>query len=213
MPTKPVKKTSAKKPVAKKAVATKKVAAKTAAKTAVKKTAAKKPVTKKVAAPVVKMAPVATPEMHKCPCGQNCPCGKNCTCGQNCHCGEKCCCGAGRSFMRILWIAVVVIVAIVALRLCCCGPRHHGPRVHFTNGCLDVESVKCPKLASALPAMDINQDGCITRDEFRAVKRRMRAEIRDIPVDGVDDVAVQAESETVTTDDGVAESDAVQVTE
>ena len=213
MATKTVKKTSAKKPVAKKAVTTKPVAAKPV----VKKTAAKKTVTKKAAAPVAKMAPVATPETHNCRCGNKCPCGKNCACGHDCHCGDKCrCCGGfGRTIMRVLWIIIVVAIAIAALRLCCCGPRHHGPRVHFTNGCLDVESVKCPKLASALPAMDINQDGCITRDEFRAVKRHMRAEIRDIPVQGVDDVAVQAEAETetVTTQEAPVETDTAPVTE
>lgn len=66
-----------------------------------------------------------------------------------------------------------------------CGPDcgFRGPRVEFANGCLDVASVKCPRVQDALPAMDIDQDGCITRAEYDAVKtelrRHIRAEMRD----------------------------------
>ena len=51
------------------------------------------------------------------------------------------------------------------------------------DGCLDTSSVKCPQLQLAVPIMDMDQDGCITRAEFDAVyaelRRQMRAEMDD----------------------------------
>ena len=120
-------------------------------------------------------------EMHTCGCGADCHCGSACKCG-----GSK----FGRFMRKLVLFVIIFALGFAAAKLCCCGPRHHGPRMHFVNGCLDVASVKCPKLAEALPAMDINQDGCITRDEFRQVKRNMRAEIREIEVQEVETAPV-----------------------
>lgn len=142
--------------------------------------AAKKPVAKKAAVKEVKMAAPAM-EMHNCGCGADCHCGSACKCG-----GSK----FGRFMRKLVLFVIIFALGFAAAKLCCCGPRHHGPRMHFVNGCLDVASVKCPKLAEALPAMDINQDGCITRDEFRQVKRNMRAEIREIEVQEVETATV-----------------------
>lgn len=142
--------------------------------------AAKKPVAKKAAVKEVKMAAPAM-EMHTCGCGADCLCGSACKCG-----GSK----FGRFMRKLVLFVIIFALGFAAAKLCCCGPRHHGPRMHFVNGCLDVASVKCPKLAEALPAMDINQDGCITRDEFRQVKRNMRAEIREIEVQEVETATV-----------------------
>lgn len=142
--------------------ATKKTTTRATAKKTVKKaTTVKEPVT---AAPVM--------EEHAC------------ACGASCHCGGKCGCGSkfGRFVKKLVVFLIVFALGFAAAKLCCNGPRHHGPRVHFVNGCVDVASVKCPKLVEALPAMDINQDGCITREEFAAVKQQMRAEIREMPV-------------------------------
>ncbi len=171
----------------------KKAAAKPAAakKAPVKKSApaAKKPATKKAAVKEVKMAaPVM--EKHACGCGADCKCGGNCHCGGDCHCGADCHCAKrgskfGRFMRKLILFIIIFALGFAAAKLCCCS-RHHGPRMHFVNGCLDAASVKCPKLLEALPAMDINQDGCITRDEFRAVKRQMRAEVRDIQVQEVE---------------------------
>lgn len=157
----------------------KKATAKPAAKKApIKKVAAKKPVAKKAA---VKEAKMATPIVETHACG----------CGADCHCCAGCKCSASRfgRFVRKL----VVFLIIFALGWFAAsfvheneGRHHQGPRMHFVNGCLDVASVKCPKMQAALPAMDINQDGCITRDEFRQVKRNMRAEIREMPVQEVE---------------------------
>lgn len=149
---------------------------KAAAKPAAKKAPVKKVAAKKAA---VKEVKVVMPVMESCACG----------CGADCHCCGGCkCCGSkfGRFMRKLIFVLVVFALGFAAAKLCCCGPRHHGPRMHFVNGCLDVASVQCPKMQEALPAMDINQDGCITRDEFRQVKRNMRAEIREIEVQEVE---------------------------
>ncbi len=162
MATKTTKKPAAK-PVAKKAPAKKVV---------VKKTAVKKPATEKK---IVAAAPVA----HECHCGHTCKCSEPCKCA--CHSG----CKFGRIVKKLIVFLVIFALGFAAAKFCPCakkGPWMRGPRVEFTNGCLDTASVKCQKLLEALPAMDINQDGCITRDEFRAVKREMRREIREMPV-------------------------------
>ena len=167
------------------------MAQKTVRKAAVKATPAKKAPVKKAAPAAKKTAPkkaavkevkLTAPvmEKHACGCGHDCPCGTGCKCG-----GSK----FGRFMRKLILFVIIFALGFAAAKLCCCGPRHNGPRMHFVNGCLDVASVKCPKLAEALPAMDINQDGCITRDEFRQVKRNMRAEIREIQVQEVESVA------------------------
>lgn len=156
------------------------MAQKTVKKAAVKP-AAKKTTVKKVAAkkPAVKEVKMATPVMENHACG----------CGADCHCCGGCKCGKskfGRFMRKLIFVLVIFALGFAAAKMCCCGPRHHGPRMHFVNGCLDMASVKCPKMQAALPAMDINQDGCITRDEFRHAKRQMRAEIREIQVQEVE---------------------------
>ena len=157
----------------------------TAKKTTVKKTATRKPVA----------TTAATHEMHACPCGANCPChnGGACQCqsGASCHCGAGCKCGGsrfGRFVKKLIVFLIIFALGFATAKFCCChGKKPHfgfnnGPRVHFVNGCVDMSSVKCPKLAAALPAMDINGDGCITREEYRAVKKQMRREIREMKV-------------------------------
>lgn len=165
----------------------KKAAVKPAAKKApVKKAApaAKKPVAKKAAVKEVKMtAPVM--ENHACGCGADCHCCGGCKCGAS---------KFGRFVRKLVIFLIIFALGFAAAKLCCGGPRHHGPRMHFVNGCLDSSSIQCPKMLEALPAMDINQDGCITRDEFRQVKKNMRAEIREIQVqEVVEDTAVVEE--------------------
>lgn len=176
MATKTTKKTTVKPAAAKKAPA--------------KKVVAKKPAAKKPAAPkkIVAAAPVA----HECACGHNCQCGAECKCHHGCK---------GARFLKKLVIFLVIFaLGFAAAKLCPCNKRGmmRGPRVNFVEGCLDAASVKCPKLVEALPAMDINQDGCITRDEFRAVKREMRREIREMQVQVSEEPApVEAPAEVV----------------
>lgn len=171
MAQKPVKKNAAKTAAVKKAPAKKAVA---------KKAPAKKTPVKKAAMPEM-TATMPAPEMHECNCGHACACGADCKCG--CRGGSK----FGR-FMKKLIIALIIFaLGFAAAKFFCCDkPHFRGPRVHFVEGCLDVASVKCPQLQAALPAMDINQDGCITKDEYRAVKKEMRREIREMQVEIAD---------------------------
>lgn len=161
----------------------KKAAAKPAAKKApVKKVAAKKPAAKKATVKEVKVvAPVAS--AHACGCSQSCGCGADCHCCGGCRCGAS---KFGRFMRKLVVFVIIFALGWFLASMQCNRPQHRGPRMHFVNGCLDTESVKCPKMQQALPAMDINQDGCITRDEFRQVKRNMRAEIREIQVQEVE---------------------------
>ncbi len=169
----------------------KKTSAKPAAKkVATKKIAAKKPAVKKVAKPVM-AAPAVEMHAHECPCGGACKCAKR---------GSR----FGRIMKKLIIAIILFALGFAAAKFCPCnkmdkfGPRGpRGPRVEFVDGCMDVASVKCPKLRDALPAMDINQDGCITRDEYRAVKREMRREIREMNVEEVDTESPSTESEPV----------------
>lgn len=132
-----------------KAVATKKAPAK---KTAPKKTTVKK--TEKVVTPVV--------EMHKCGCDKNCACGGNCEC-------KKHRCGFGKKFIVAL---VFFALGFAAAKMLPCPKRAKMPKPQFDdNGCL---VVKCQKMVEMLPQIDVNNDGCVDREEFRAHKRAMR---------------------------------------
>lgn len=172
----------AQKTVKKTAAKTANTKAATAKKAPVKKAAAaKKPVAKKVAA-TEKLVATPAPEMHTCGCGAECKCGADCQCGGHCH-EQKSRCGFGRFMKKLIITLIVFALGFAAAKLVCCDKHHmRGPRAEFVNGCLDAASVKCPKLLEALPAMDINQDGCITKDEYRIVKKQMRREIREMDV-------------------------------
>ena len=158
MPTKSTKKTTAKKTVTKKTVAA-------------KKPAVKKSVKK--AAPELQET-IVVQDMPKCKCGENCACGADCKCGRG---GSR----FGRFMIKLIMVLIVFALGFGAAKLLD-RDEFRGPRVDFDNGCLDASSVKCPRLQLALPAMDIDRDGCITREEYRAVKsemhRQMRAEHR-----------------------------------
>lgn len=148
--------------------------------TAAKKAPAKKAATKKTtvkstphvqAAPVVAAAPAT-----------GCPCGAQCKCGHKHG-------GFGRFVKKLIVFIIIFALGFAAAKLCpfCAKYNfHRAPRVHFVNGCVDVASVKEPRLMAALPVMDINQDGCITREEYRAVKKQMRREIREMHVREMD---------------------------
>lgn len=148
---------------------------KTTTKPATKKAAVKKTTVKKVAP-----APMMEPMTHECQCGTGCQCGQKCKCGGGCK--------FGRFLMKLIMILIIFALGFATAKYLVGGCKHmpRGPRVEFTNGCLDMTSVKCPKLLEALPAMDINQDGCITREEYRAVKKEMRREIREMQVEVVE---------------------------
>ena len=47
---------------------------------------------------------------------------------------------------------------------------HHMPMPHVDfddNGCVVVDSIKCPKMLEKLQSADMDSDGCITKQEFK----------------------------------------------
>lgn len=122
----------------------------------------KKTVTKKTVKPAVKRAvrvEPTMPEMHACACGAECKCG--------CKCGK---------FKKFIVLFIVFCIGFAVAKFTCChGMRHHMrgmPEMQpvFVNGCLDMESVKCPKMQELLKNADVNADECISIEEFDAIK-------------------------------------------
>lgn len=123
-----------------------------------KKSVAKK-ATKKVAVkkPTVKAAPVMEHE---------------CTCGGHCHCH-----GRAHCLKHIVILALVFALGMVVGKFLPCGHGHKPmPQMHpvFVNGCLDMESIACPKMQEKLATADVNADECISIEEYRAVKQAMK---------------------------------------
>lgn len=117
----------------------------------------------KKSAPAVAVAP----EMHECQCGAACKCG--------CHHGK---------FKKFIVLLIVFLLGFAVAKMVPCHRFHHmhkGPYMHpvFQNGCLDMASIKCPKMLETLQASEANADGCITMVEFKEIKRAMRREMRD----------------------------------
>ena len=137
--------------------------AKTTKKTTVKKPVAKKATVKKAATKKVVAEEVKefVPETHECACGHECKCG--------CHggCGSK----FGRFLKKLIIALVIFALGFAAAKMCDYGCHFRTPHVDFDNGCLDVASVKCPALAEKLPLMDVNKDGCISKDEYKMFKK------------------------------------------
>lgn len=135
----------------------------TAKKTTVKKAVAKKPTAKKA---VVEEVKETAPEMHECPCGGGCKCGH--------HCGSR----FGHFMIKLIVVLIIFALGFAAAKFLDDGRDFRGPRVDFDNGCLDVSSVKCPQMQEVLPVMDVDGDGCITREEYRAVSREFHRQMR-----------------------------------
>lgn len=167
------------------------MAQKTVKKTAAKP-AAKKPIAKKATAakaPVKKIIVKTPAPAHDCGCGANCNCAKPCGCG--CGCG----CNAGRVVKKLVLILAIFALGFATARVCCgcCkkGMMHNrAPHMQFVDGCLDVASVKCPKLMAVLPDIDVNRDGCITREELEQHKAPTPAQ--DATVEEVAEVIDEA---------------------
>lgn len=142
---------------------------KSTTKKSVKTTAAKATKTTKRSTTV--RAAVATPvtPVHECGCGADCKCGGKCGC--------KCCggCGLIRFFIKLIVLCMVFLLG------CISAPwfMHNGHKsmmrhVQFDeNGCVVLESVKCPKMLEALATADDNADGCISRVELKSVFKEM----------------------------------------
>lgn len=151
-----------------------KMPTKTTKKPAAKKVVAKKTPAKKPAKRVVKSAPAvaAKPVVTEIPAA---PC---------CHCTKR---------KKFFYLAGMFILGFLVAQLfcCCCGCKHHKrmPKLQFVDGCVDMASVKCPKMLEKLSAADADNNGCITKVELRAAKKHMRhhekpvAEQPDVNVD------------------------------
>ena len=118
---------------------------------------------------VKKTAPVmnTVPQAYECPCGAECHCG--------CHHGK---------FKKFIVLLIVFLIGFAAAKFTCCPHRHHmrkGPEMHpvFENGCLDMASIKCPKMVETLQVSAANADACITLEEFQEVKEAMHREMRE----------------------------------
>ncbi|MBR5903909.1 MAG: hypothetical protein IKZ49_00045 [Alphaproteobacteria bacterium] len=117
----------------------------------IKKTTAKKPVKKATVKPAVETT-------------------------KPCECGCGCCChhhGAAHVLKKIIILAIVFALGMVAGKAFNFGaPRHHQPMFHpvFTNGCLDMATIKCPKMQENILKADVNGDGCVSVEEWKAAK-------------------------------------------
>ena len=127
---------------------------KTTKKTTAKKAPAKKPVKKIIKAPVAKAAPIAEIPMPD----------------PYCHCTKR----KRNTILTCVFTGSFILGAFVAHMLFCDCWRTRAPRMEFVNGCLNVESVKCPKMLEELPMIDADHDGCVTKAEMRATKKAMR---------------------------------------
>ncbi len=118
----------------------------------------KKATVKQVA---TKPAPVVE---HKCECGEHC----------NCHCH-----GSAHWIKHIIVWAIIFALGMAAGKLMNCDKGHKNmPKTHpvFTNGCLDMNSIKNPKLREALVNADVDGNECISVEEYKSVKKAMRPE-------------------------------------
>lgn len=117
----------------------------------------------KKSAPAVAVAP----EMHECQCGAACKCG--------CHHGK---------FKKFIVLLIVFLLGFAVAKMVPCHKfhrMHKGMQMHpvFQNGCLDMASIKCPKMVETLQASEANADGCITMGEFKEIKKAMHREMRN----------------------------------
>ena len=118
-----------------------------------KKAPAKKAV-KKVVKPVVAPKPVAEIPMPD----------------PYCHCTKR-----KRNCILTCVFIGAFLLGFFTYHVFFCNGHHFRPKPHFefVNGCLNTESIKCPKMLEELPMIDTDHDGCITHEELRAAKEEM----------------------------------------
>ncbi|MBP5485196.1 MAG: hypothetical protein J6Y07_00600 [Alphaproteobacteria bacterium] len=127
-----------------------------------KKSSVKKVTKRTTKRPV--MTTVPAPEVHECHCGTSCGCG--------CH---------GGKFKKFIILLIVFALGFAVAKITCCHGHRHMPKMQpkFENGCLVMDSIKCPKMQQNLIVADVDLNGCISREEFRAVKKSMFKEMRE----------------------------------
>ena len=158
-------------------------------KAAVKKAPAAKPVVK--AAPAAKKAPVAKKPVAKKAAVKPAVAPETkivmqapAACPSSCGCGCKCKCGKFGRFVKKLIVFLVIFALGFAAAQFCDGGRHgfrkgpHMPKVTFIEGCLDTSKVACPEMAEKIAAIDADNNGCITAEEFKAAKKEMRGKMK-----------------------------------
>ena len=128
----------------------------------VKKSPAKKPVKK-----VVKPAVVAKPVVDEIPLPD-----------PYCHCTKR-----KRNMILTCVSIIFFLLGMLVYHMFFCDGHHprYVPRVQFVNGCVDVTTVKCPKMLEDLPTIDADHDGCVTKTELRAAKKMMRHHKKPAP--------------------------------
>lgn len=167
MAEKSVKKTTTKKTTTAKKAVVKPVAAKKAA-------AKKAPVKKASVKKVTEVKNVTAPVAEKMACG----CDKGCACAGNCADHAKCKCKKCGFFKKFIMVLIIFALGFAAAKMCCCKKGKFGPKPEFNNGCL---VVKCPKMAELAHVWDVNHDGCVNKEEFKAGKKEMRRHKADMP--------------------------------
>lgn len=120
---------------------------------------------------VIRKSPVKhVPVMeHSCGCGKDCPCG--------CHRH-----GSAHVIKHIIVWAIIFALGMACGKMMNCGHGRKMPRQIqpvFTNGCLDITSIKCPKMAEEVVAADVNSDDCISIEEYKTWKRANRQKMNE----------------------------------
>ncbi len=98
-----------------------------------------------------------------------------------CHCGAGCRCGCGGKIKKFIVLLIVFILGFAVAKFTCCRGGHRAPNMMkptFENGCMVMESVKCPKMREMLSRADADMNGCITMDEYKSAKREMHHNMR-----------------------------------
>lgn len=137
---------------------------KTTKKTATKKVAKKAPVkktaTKSTFTPKPVMVDIPKPDIY-------------------CHCTKR-----KRNCILTCVFTGAFLLGFFTYHIFFCSGHHFMPKPHFefVNGCLNTETIKCPKMLEKLPMIDADHDGCITKAELDASKP-MKKHHRPAPVE------------------------------
>jgi hypothetical protein len=90
-----------------------------------------------------------------------------------CHCGCSC-----TPLKKTIILTCMFLLGFAVAKFAFCSCRACGHKIAkehpvFVNGCLDMQSIKCPKMQEILANADMDADGCISVSEFNTVKRIM----------------------------------------
>lgn len=127
------------------------------------KKTSRKPVAKRAQ---IKSAPVME---HRCECGENC----------HCHCH-----GMAHWIKHLIVWAIIFALGMVAGKTMNCGHHKQMPKINpvFENGCLKMDSIRCPKMLEKLANADADGNNCISLQEYKVIKKEMRKDMRkDMP--------------------------------